>query len=114
MISDDTKNKQFRSNVGQNPFFFFFFFKFQFFRSAGNVIQQIKTSRLKTPVNRVTLPRNIVFQLVCTASLTPISICYQQDHVITDITKEINGVEILFNIFHNIMYVVVKRFVLFH
>ena len=49
-ISDDTKNKQFRSDVRQNPLlpFFFFFFEIAIFRSAGNVIQQIKKSRLKT------------------------------------------------------------------
>ena len=41
MISDDAKNKQFCSGVRQNPFFFL---KLQFFRSAGNVIQQIKKS----------------------------------------------------------------------
>ena len=39
MISDNAKNKQFCDGVRQDPFFFS---KFQFFRSAGNVIQQIK------------------------------------------------------------------------
>ena len=40
MISDDIENKQFRSNVGQNPGFVF---KIPiFFRSEDNVIQQIQ------------------------------------------------------------------------
>ena len=44
MISDEAKNKQFCGDVGQN--LFFFFLKSQFFRLSGNVIQQIKKSRL--------------------------------------------------------------------
>ena len=43
MISDDTKNKQFRSGVSQNSSFFFLL-KYQFFRSTDTVIQQIKVS----------------------------------------------------------------------
>ena len=48
MIFDNTENRHFRYDVGQNLFFFFFFFflKSQFFRSAGNILQQIKKSRL--------------------------------------------------------------------
>ena len=41
---------KFIANLSPNHFFFFFFFyKSQFFRSAGNVIQQIK-NRSKGPV----------------------------------------------------------------
>ena len=43
VFSDEAKNEQFCGGVRQNPFFFL---KSQFFRSAGNVIQQIKMSRL--------------------------------------------------------------------
>ena len=49
VISYGIKNKkQFCGDVWQNSFFFFFFLKYryQFFRSADNVIQQIKRSRL--------------------------------------------------------------------
>ena len=45
VISGYTKDKCFHSDVRQNLIYLFFFFSFlksQFFRSAGNVIQQIK------------------------------------------------------------------------
>ena len=44
MPSDDTKNKQFCGDVRLSLFFLFrFFLKSEFFRSAGNVIQEIKS-----------------------------------------------------------------------
>ena len=42
VISDEAKDEQFQGGIRQNPFFFFFFLKSQFFRSAGNVTEEIK------------------------------------------------------------------------
>ena len=48
VISDEAKKEQFRGDVRQN----FFFLKSQFFRSVGNVIQQIQKSLALCQINK--------------------------------------------------------------